>query len=129
MVLAAESSLGDPVLGGVVVREGFNVGSVKFRPRTIANGRWWDMSTGVSMEGERPGSGPWMRFPTADIGVDAWGLFLLTGGYVDALNGHRWEAFASRYFGADVPGFGTYVTDLEEKDARYTARLETGGYA
>lgn len=127
-VLAVESSLGDPVIGGVVVREGNNPGSIKWRPRSTSNYRWWDLSVGESMEGERPGTGPWMKFPTPDIGMDAWGLFLALGGYVELLNAHRWRAFAERYFSAVIPGFEQYVLDLERFYALFDARFVDGGF-
>jgi len=127
VVLAAESSLGDPVLGGVVVRVGFNVGSIRWRPRSDSNYRWWDLSTGVPMDGERPGK-QWVAFPSADVGVDAWGLFLVTGNYVGELNARSWRSFAERYYSAAVPGFEQYVLDLERFAVLFAARLVGGGF-
>lgn len=129
-VLAAESSLGDPFLGGRVCREGFNFGSVKFRPRTPENAFWWDLSTGEPISGERPGSGPWMAFPSADVGMEAWGRFIASsqgGQYLAHLNAERWSDFAAIYFGLEVPGYDEYWRQLDGFARTFRARAADAG--
>ena len=79
----------------------------------------------------RPRRGELFAFPDADTGMLAWGMFLEAHGYVPALTAHDWRAFTERYFGSDVhtaAEVDQYVADLEEKAARYAARLATGGF-
>ncbi len=86
VVLGAETSLGDPKLGGPIVTEAYNLGCIKWRPRTAENAVYHDLSTGTF---ERRGV-LWFRFPTADAGMEAWGRFIVTEGYRDALLNQRW---------------------------------------
>jgi hypothetical protein len=127
-VLGNESSLGDPILGGPITAVACNYGNIRYRDRTPENAVWHDYSTG-KMTGV--GEGVWFTFPSPAIGMRAWGCFLKQsagGAYIPLLRQKRYREFATTYYG-DKPGLDQYVADLEEKDARYTARLRDGGYA
>jgi len=125
VVLGCESSLGDPNLGGPIVTEGSNFGSIKWRRRTESNAAYHDLSSGAM---ERRGS-LWFTFPTPDVGTRAWGLFIASEGYTAALNAEDWPGFAARYYGEKVPGFKTYLQDMQAMAARFKARAAAYGWS
>ena len=125
VVLGAETSLGDPKLGGPIVTEANNFGCIKWRPRTAENAVYHDLSVGTF---ERRGV-LWFRFPTADAGMEAWGRFIVTEGYRDALNGERWELFAGRYYGETVAGYAAYLNNLQLLAAKFADRAALAGWA
>lgn len=123
VVLGAETSLGDPNLGGPIVTEAYNLGCIKWRPRTEANAGYYDLCVGTYA---RRGI-LWFRFPSAHVGMEAFGRFIVAEGYRDALNAERWEVFAGRYYGETVPGYASYLNNLELLAAKFADRATLAG--
>ena len=111
---------------------GNNFGNLRWRGRTPENAIWWDLSNG-KMAGEH--GGVWFTFPSPDVGMDAWGRFLVQsvgGAYIPLLTQKRWREFAEIYFGT-TPGLDPnvtldeYVAGLELKATLYTERARQAG--
>ena len=127
VVLGAESSLGDPFMGGPLTSEGFNFGCIKWRSANEENAVWTSLSNGQM---ERRGV-LWFTFPTPEIGMEAWGRYIATvqKGYVKSLmNAEKWPEFAAIYYGAFVPGLTEYVQNLQQLAERFKARAEEAGW-
>jgi hypothetical protein len=123
-VLGAETSLGDPNLGGPIVTQAYNLGCLKYRPRTPDNAIYHDLSSGIY---ERRGV-QWFRFLDPDAGMEAWGRFIVAEGYRDALNAERWELFAGRYYGESVAGYAAYLNNLQLLAAKFADRAALAGF-
>lgn len=126
-VLGAETSMGDPKLGGKLARV-YNFGCIRAFPG------WQKTKWGMLANGTiRVGGKLWLRFPSADQGMYAWGRFIKLRGYAQdylryplgkpghwMIGGIDWYTpFASRYYGANVRGFRAYVAELRAIDLKY----------
>lgn len=118
VILAAETSLGDPVLGGSLARHN-NFGCMRYHG---ADTQW-----GVLSDGRIWVSGlDWYSFPTPDVGMAAWGRYLksaIDGFYLSVLSGAEpdWYSFAAVYYGRNVAGFGDYVERLESLQGQFAS--------
>jgi len=124
VVLAAETSLGDPVLGGSLARHN-NFGCMRYHGA--------DTVWGVLCDGRIWVSGmDWYSFPSADVGMAAWGRYLksaIGGFYLSVLSGPEpdWYGFAAVYYGSSVAGFGDYVERLESLQRQFTSTAARWG--
>ena len=129
VILGAESSLGDPELGGGSV-PAHNYGNLKSsdtpsRWQELANGRWYC-----------PGQGWYFTYPSAEIGIMAEGRYLKMGpsfdpGWYKRLFDQTpidWAAFARLYYGADVPGLAAYTANLYTLESRFRTRSLAAGF-
>ncbi len=125
VILAAETSLGHPRLGGQLVWEN-NFGCMRYHG---ADTRWGELSHGrVWVAGK-----DWYRFPSADVGMMAFGRYLKVGRdghYLKVLSGppYDWRGFAAVYYGRNVPGYEAYVSRLQGFEADYRARAAAAGF-
>jgi hypothetical protein len=116
VIMAAETSLGDPQLGGALARRN-NFGCMRYHGP--------DTSWGLLSDGKIWVAGrDWYSFPSPDVGMAAWGRYLksaVNGFYVPILNAPNpdWERFASVYYGRGVSGFGSYVRRLNAIENRF----------
>jgi hypothetical protein len=130
VILGAESSLGDPALGGGSV-PAYNYGNLKdghpgAKWEALANGTWYC-----------PGQGTYLTFPSPEIGVMAEGRYLKVGPSFDPGLYRRlfdqtpidWAAFARVYYGVNVPGLEAYTANLYALDARFRLRAASFGFA
>ncbi len=121
VVLGAESSLGDPRAGGELARHN-NFGCVKAAVR----GPWEATTDGtITVRGVA-----WWTWPTAEAGMDAWGLYFSTrfeGLYPSLLKDGLWREFAATYYGSDVAGFEIYAADLLARVAAITEQATEAG--
>ena len=116
VIMAAETSLGDPQLGGALARR-YNFGCMRYHGP--------DTSWGLLSDGKIWVAGrDWYSFPSPDVGMAAWGRYLksaVDGFYVPILNAPNpdWERFAAVYYGRGVSGFGSYVRRLNAIENRF----------
>ncbi|HLA80900.1 MAG TPA: S-layer homology domain-containing protein, partial [Thermoleophilia bacterium] len=102
VIMAAETSLGDPKLGGSVARAN-NFGCLRYHGADtpwglLSNGRIWAAGK------------DWYSFSSAAVGMTAFGRYLkagVDGFYVPILKQAYpdWEEFAAVYYGRGVSGF------------------------
>ena len=116
VIMAAETSLGDPNLGGALARSN-NFGCLRYG----GSGSPWGMLSNGSLwvAGKQ-----WYSFPTPQLGMAAWGRYLKVGAngfYAPILAAARpdWERFAAVYYGSGVAGFGAYVNRLHTIENRF----------
>lgn len=116
VIMAAETSLGDPSLGGTLARRN-NFGCLRYHG---ANTPWGLLSSGrIWVAGK-----DWYSFPSASIGMAAWGRYLksaMDGFYLPILKTDKpnWERFAAVYYGRGVSGFTAYVNRLHAIENRF----------
>jgi len=116
VIMAAETSLGDPKLGGALVRSN-NFGCMRYHG---AGTLWGMLSSGrIWVAGK-----DWYAFATPQIGMAAWGLYLasaMDGFYLPILRAADldWERFAAVYYGRGVSGFSGYVGRLQTLENRF----------
>jgi hypothetical protein len=124
VVLAAETSLGDPRLGGALALHN-NFGCMRY---SGPNTRWGELSSGpVWVKGLK-----WYDFATPELGMRSWGRYLklgAKGAYLSMLNGDHpdWASFAAIYYGRFVPGYQSYVARLQGLEARLRTRAADYG--
>lgn len=125
VILTAETSLGSPEHGGALVQAN-NFGCMRY---SGTSSKWGSLADGkVSVAGL-----DWFHFPTATVGMMAWGRYLKAasdGYYLQALGEqpYDWEAFARRYYGEGVDGFGDYVAKLERYEQKYREQAAEHGF-
>lgn len=125
-ILGAETSLGDPILGGDLIRSGsHNYGCLKYMGETT---RW-----GVFSDGEINVRGvDWYTFPTPAVGVRAWAIYMKFGPASDPgyyLHAYPdWRKLAKVYYGEGVPGYEDYVTHLEQLANKFSTQIKAAGY-
>jgi len=116
VIMAAETSLGDPELGGALARSN-NFGCLRYHGSDTP---WGQLSDGrIWVAGK-----DWYSFPTPAIGMAAWGRYLksaMDGFYLPLLSAERplWEEFAAVYYGRGVSGFASYVNRLRSIESRF----------
>ena len=116
VIMAAETSLGDPRLGGALARRN-NFGCMRYHGS--------DTSWGLLSDGRIWVAGrDWYSFPSPEVGMAAWGRYLksaVNGFYVPILSASHpdWERFAAVYYGRGVSGFGSYVSRLNAIENRF----------
>jgi hypothetical protein len=126
-IIAAETSMGDPALGGRLVGA-HNYGCLKYAGY---DSRWGMLASGTITVGGKL----WYAFPTPEIGVCALGRYLKIGPssrpgyYLDCLKRGDWQAFAAVYYGRAVPGYWEYVERLRAIDSRLVRRANECGWA
>ncbi len=126
VIVGAETSLGDPRLGGALVQAN-NFGCMRFHG---ADTRWGELSSGkVWVQGK-----DWYAFPSPEAGMMALGRYLKVGQngfYRVVLDGpaYDWDSFAAVYYGRDVPGFERYVSNLRALERRFRQQADDAGFA
>lgn len=118
VIMGAETSLGDPQLGGTLARRN-NFGCLRYHGAdtpwgSLADGRIWVAGY------------DWYSFPTPDIGMAAFGRYLKVGAngfYFPILTGPTpdWHRFAVVYYGSGVSGFSSYVSRLQSLERSFRA--------
>lgn len=127
VIIGAETSMGDPKLGGAPARHN-NFGCMKARANYQAT-KWGCLASGTF----QTQGGTWLAFPDAQTGVIAMGRLLKVGpsgnpgDYRAMLAKGDWAAFARVYYGANVAGLNTYIANLKAIDASLTKRAKTAG--
>jgi hypothetical protein len=116
VVMAAETSLGDPTLGGALARN-HNFGCLRYHGVGTS---WGLLSSGrIWVAGK-----DWYAFPDAATGMSAFGRYLKTGAngfYLPIMTAADpdWEKFAAVYYGRGVSGFSSYVSRLKAIQNRF----------
>jgi hypothetical protein len=124
VIMAAETSLGDPKLGGALARH-YNFGCMRYGGTGSA---WGLLSDGpVSVAGKQ-----WYSFPDAPTGMAAFGRYLkagVNGFYLPILSQTHpdWERFAGVYYGRGVSGFGAYVSRLHTIESSFRSKAADHG--
>lgn len=124
VILAAETSLGDPVAGGELARHN-NFGCLRYHGA--------DTPWGVLSDGKIWVAGlDWYSFPTPVAGMMAFGRYLkvgMKGLYLECLTSNPidWRRFASVYYGQNVSGFENYVEKLKQYESKYRAMAAEAG--
>ena len=116
VIMAAETSLGDPGLGGAVAR-GNNFGCLRYGG---AGSPWGMLSSGSLWAAGKE----WYSFASPQLGMAAWGRYLKVGAngfYAPILAAAHpdWKRFAAVYYGSGVAGFGGYVNRLHTIENRF----------
>lgn len=125
VIMAAETSLGDPRLGGSLVQSN-NFGCIRFHG---SDTKWGELSDGrVWVAGK-----DWYSFPSPQLGMMGFGRYLkvgLDGFYLRVLDGpsYDWPAFAARYYGRNVAGYDRYVRNLYALEGRFRADAARAGF-
>ena len=123
VILAAETSFGDPKLGGELARRN-NFGCLRYRSGPT---KWGALSDGkVVVAGNT-----WYTFPSAQVGMAAFGRFLKIGqGGVlrEALDEqpYDWAIFAKAYYG-QYSGLQDYIVKLQSLEAKLRTRAGAFG--
>jgi hypothetical protein len=127
-VMGAETSMGDPALGGHLVEHN-NFSCIRSYPG-YQDTKWGKLANGtVWVAGKE-----WLSFPTMEAGVMAVGRLMKLGPrdspgtYKRTLVDRDWPAFAHYWFGATVPGLTTYIANLRDIDATLAAKARKAGY-
>ncbi len=124
VILAAETSLGDPELGGALARRN-NFGCLRYHG---ASTPWGLLSDGkVWVAGK-----DWYSFATPQLGMAAFGRYLkagMDGFYVPILSAENpdWEQFAAVYYGRSVSGFNSYVNRLHTLEESFRSAAAKRG--
>jgi hypothetical protein len=122
-ILGAETSLGDPVLGGKLISgESHNYGCLRYF-KAASSTPWGSLATGTMKVAGKD----WLVFPDMATGMKAWALYITQGPlaspgyYMRCFRDNRgWPAaFASTYYGRNVSGYWTYVANLKALDAKF----------
>jgi len=124
VILAAETSLGDPRLGGRLVRFN-NFGCIRYHG---ANTKWGQLADGGVWVAGRY----WYSFPSPELGMMGFGRYLKVGAdgyYLPLLSEapYDWRAFAARYYGKNVYGYERYVRNLYAFERRFRAKAAAAG--
>lgn len=124
VIIAAETSLGDPSLGGTLARRN-NFGCMRYHGADTVWGQLSDARIWVAGK-------DWYSFPTAQAGMEAFGRYLksgVNGFYVPILSSANpdWSRFAAVYYGSGVSGFSSYVSRLYAIQARFKAQAAASG--
>lgn len=122
VILGAETSLGDPLMGGeLAVRNNF--GCIK----ASVKGAWADTADGtVNIRGK-----DWWTWPDAFFGIHAWGTYLssrFNGEYIKMLADDNWVGFAHVYYGIATKGCAAYADGLIERARLIRERAAKAGY-
>lgn len=118
VIMAAETSLGDPRLGGTLAQHN-NFGCLRYHGA--------DTPWGVLSDGRIWVAGyDWYSFPSPDVGMAAFGRYLKVGAngfYLPILTSPNpdWERFAAVYYGSGVSGFSSYVSRLYSLERSFRA--------
>ena len=124
VIMSAETSLGDPQLGGTLARRN-NFGCMRYHGADTA---WGLLSNGrIWVAGK-----DWYSFATPQLGMAAWGRYLklgVNGFYLPVLAAADpdWERFAAVYYGRGVSGFTSYVNRLNTIENRFRAMAAEQG--
>ncbi len=123
-ILGAESSLGDPRLGGESAKN-HNYGCLKYGGTQTP---WGALSSGkATFKGA-----DWYVFPDAATGVRAWGLYISQGPtwkpgfYLRSYP--NWEDIAAVYYGESVAGFADYLENLRGLANKFSTGLRLAGF-
>lgn len=124
VIMAAETSLGDPQLGGALARYN-NFGCLRYHGATTP---WGLLSSGRIWVAGRD----WYAFPTPESGMLAFGKYLKWGanGFYQAIltaGRPNWAKFASVYYGQGVSGYSSYVSRLYAIEARFRTKAAEQG--
>lgn len=124
VILAAETGLGDPVAGGELARRN-NFGCLRNHGATTS---WGELSDGVVWVA----GVDWYSFPSAQIGMMAFGRYLkagVNGYYLTCFSSGTpdWRRFATVYFGQGVAGFEEYVARLQGYEDKYRSMAAEQG--
>ncbi len=125
VIMAAETSLGNPRLGGSLVQSN-NFGCMRYHGTDT---KWGQLSDGRVWAAGKD----WYSFPTPELGMMGFGRYLkvgLDGFYLRALDGpsYDWPAFAARYYGRNVAGYDRYLRNLYAFDSRFRAKAAEAGF-
>jgi hypothetical protein len=127
-IWGAETSMGDPKLGGTLARV-YNFGCLRSGPTTTP---WGKLASGtITVAGKR-----WWRFPDAWAGAAAWGRHCKVGPtsspgfYRDRLTQTPpdWRGWAEKYYGRSVPGFEAYLANILKINARVLEKARAAGF-
>jgi hypothetical protein len=124
VILAAETSLGDPDLGGVLARRN-NFGCLRYHGAATPWGLLSDGSVRVAGK-------DWYSFATPAAGMAAFGRYLKAAGdgfYLTVLGSTRinWQRFAAVYYGRGVSGYATYANRLYSIERHLRAQAAEQG--
>lgn len=124
VILAVETSLGDPRLGGSLV-ESNNFACMRYHG---ADTKWGQLSDGRTWVAGKD----WYSFESPGLGMMAFGRYLkvgLDGFYLRALAAppYDWPAFAARYYGRNVAGYDRYVSNLYRFERIFRAKAARAG--
>ena len=124
VIMAAETSLGDPKLGGAPARS-YNFGCLRYHG---AGTPWGLLSSGKIWAAGKD----WYSFASPQIGMAAFGRYLKAGAdgfYVPILSSADpdWERFAAVYYGRGVSGFSSYVSRLHTLENRFRSMAAEQG--
>ena len=124
VIIAAETSLGDPSLGGSLARHN-NFGCLRYHGADTPWGLLSDDRIWVAGK-------DWYSFPDAAVGMAALGRYLKVGAdgyYLPILSQDHpdWERFASVYYGRGVSGFSAYVSRLRSIESRFRSMAAEHG--
>ncbi len=122
VILGAETSLGDPKLGGTLAKR-HNPGCIK----ASAKGPWQYTADGTVVVRNQE----WWTWPDALMGMDAWGQYIserFDGRYLELIAEDDWRGLASIYYGKTVYGFENYADDLEWRVKNVRAKALQAGY-
>ena len=116
VIMAAETSLGDPSQGGSLARH-YNFGCLRYHGSSTS---WGLLSAGKIWVGGKD----WYSFATPQIGMAAFGRYLKTGVkgfYAPILKATHpdWDKFAGVYYGRGVSGISSYVSRLHTLENRF----------
>ncbi len=124
VIMAAETSLGDPRLGGTLARN-YNFGCMRYHGSDTP---WGLLSSGkIWVAGK-----DWYAFPSPQVGMAAFGRYLkaaMDGFYVPILTAAEpdWDRFAGVYYGRYVSGFSSYVTRLHTLENKFRSMAAAQG--
>ncbi len=124
VIMAAETSLGDPKLGGTLARN-YNFGCMRYHGSDTA---WGLLSSGkIWVAGK-----DWYAFPSPQVGMAAFGRYLKTavdGFYMPILTAADpdWDRFAGVYYGRNVSGFSSYVGRLHTLENKFRSMAAAQG--
>lgn len=126
VIMAAETSLGDPRLGGSLARNN-NFGCLRYHG---ASTPWGLLSSGRIWAAGKD----WYAFPDAATGMTAFGRYLkvgVNGFYLPILTqaDPNWEKFAAVYYGRGVSGFSSYVSRLNRIENSFRSLARDHGVA
>ncbi len=129
-IIAAETSLGDPDLGGRLISEdSHNYGCMR---AFAASSKWGMLANGtITVAGK-----VWFTFADMRTGMCALGRLLKVGplsnpGYYLRCfrDNDGWcRSFAAVYYGRNVAGYSTYVRNLEQLDAKFKVVARANGW-
>ena len=127
-ILGAETALATYPAGGRLVTQARNFGCIR-ATSGYQSTPWGEWASGTIVVGGKR----WLAWPSVEKGIHGWGRFMKTaagGSYRDMVsNSHpNWSRFGRRYYGANVPGLGSYIQNLRQIDRQYTAMAAAHGF-